>query len=111
MGKLFPVTNLNRFCKTWRKISCSKLNVTVWWIVNVFFISKPFLEFIKIKYIFFISATSVHDVEAVLGKVAKLPCDIEPTVANDRIHIVIWFKEMKNKSDPLAKEKKFPIFS
>ncbi|KAL1513805.1 hypothetical protein ABEB36_003164 [Hypothenemus hampei] len=57
------------------------------------------------------ASTSVHDIEAVLGKVAKLPCDIEPTVANDRIHIVIWFKEVKNKSDPSGKEKRIPIFS
>ncbi|XP_050301168.1 nephrin isoform X2 [Anthonomus grandis grandis] len=56
-------------------------------------------------------ATSVHDVEAVLGKIAKLPCDIEPSVANDRLHIVIWFKEVKNKSDPNAKEKRVPIYS
>ncbi|CAG9763208.1 unnamed protein product [Ceutorhynchus assimilis] len=56
-------------------------------------------------------ATGSYDVEAVLGKVAKLPCDIEPAEDNDRVHIIIWFKEIRNKSDPDAKGKRIPIFS
>ncbi|KAH1007610.1 hypothetical protein HUJ04_004822 [Dendroctonus ponderosae] len=57
-------------------------------------------------------ATSVHHVEAVVGQMAKLPCDIRPTVANDRITIVIWFMELKNRSDGNIKRKNpVPIYS
>lgn len=36
-------------------------------------------------------------VEAVLGKTASLPCDIEPEVRDDRVYMVLWFRESAGK--------------
>lgn len=36
-------------------------------------------------------------VEAVLGKTTTLPCDIEPEIQNDRVYMVLWFRENTGK--------------
>ncbi|XP_060536433.1 uncharacterized protein LOC132708255 [Cylas formicarius] len=46
-------------------------------------------------------ASSIYEVEAVLGGIAKLPCDIDPSVAGDKMHIVVWFKEKDNGRTPI----------
>lgn len=40
---------------------------------------------------------STVTVEAVLGKTATLPCDIEPEELNDRVYMVLWFRESAGK--------------
>ncbi|XP_045478028.1 synaptogenesis protein syg-2-like isoform X2 [Harmonia axyridis] len=50
------------------------------------------------------SESAVYEIEAVQGGMAKLPCNITPTVPGDKMRIVIWFKEEANK-------KRVPIYS
>ncbi|XP_058808984.1 hemicentin-2-like [Phymastichus coffea] len=38
------------------------------------------------------SVTTI-DVSAVLGRTASLPCDIEPSTRDDRVYMVLWFRE------------------
>jgi predicted permease len=45
----------------------------------------------------FCSVTTI-DVSAVLGRTASLPCDIEPSTRDDRVYMVLWFRETSVKS-------------
>ena len=36
-------------------------------------------------------------VEAVLGRTVTLPCDIEPEGRDDRVYMVLWFRESAGK--------------
>lgn len=42
---------------------------------------------------------STVSVEAVLGRTASLPCDIEPgpEARDDRVYMVLWFRESAGK--------------
>ncbi|XP_043654042.1 uncharacterized protein LOC122620578 isoform X1 [Drosophila teissieri] len=40
---------------------------------------------------------STVSVEAVLGRTASLPCDIEPEAKDDRVYMVLWFRESAGK--------------
>ncbi|XP_062538331.1 uncharacterized protein LOC134206616 [Armigeres subalbatus] len=40
---------------------------------------------------------STTTVEAVLGRTTSLPCDITPDEANDRVYMVLWFRESAGK--------------
>lgn len=61
------------------------------------------LSFISTNWIpisVFVSVTTVG-VEAVLGRSTSLPCDIEPDARDDRVYMVLWFREKAGK--PLYK--------
>lgn len=47
-------------------------------------------------FFFFVSVSTVS-VEAVLGRTASLPCDIEPEARDDRVYMVLWFRESAGK--------------
>lgn len=55
------------------------------------------------SFFFFFGKFSVSTVtvEAVLGRSTSLPCDIEPDVRDDRVYMVLWFRESAGK--PLYK--------
>ena len=48
----------------------------------------PFFSFIPVP---------VHDLTAVLGGSAELPCDIQPDDAHDDVFLVLWFKDNATK--------------
>jgi hypothetical protein len=42
-------------------------------------------------------AVSTVGVDAVLGRSVTLPCDIEPTTREDRVYMVLWFRDNAGK--------------
>ncbi|KAH0817593.1 hypothetical protein GEV33_005198 [Tenebrio molitor] len=36
-------------------------------------------------------------VDAVLGRSATLPCDIEPGIREDRVYMVLWYRDTNSK--------------
>uniref|UniRef100_A0A182PIX6 Ig-like domain-containing protein n=1 Tax=Anopheles epiroticus TaxID=199890 RepID=A0A182PIX6_9DIPT len=52
-----------------------------------------------------LTSMSTVTVEAVLGRTATLPCDIEPEELNDRVYMVLWFRESAGK--PLYRGKQY----
>ncbi|XP_037943815.1 synaptogenesis protein syg-2-like [Teleopsis dalmanni] len=52
---------------------------------------------VKQGYNFSPLSVSTVSVEAVLGRTATLPCDIEPEAKDDRVYMVLWFRESAGK--------------
>uniref|UniRef100_A0A1A9WTW0 Ig-like domain-containing protein n=1 Tax=Glossina brevipalpis TaxID=37001 RepID=A0A1A9WTW0_9MUSC len=52
------------------------------------------LIFLREKKAFYVSTVAI---EAVLGRTATLPCDIEPEAKDDRVYMVLWFRESAGK--------------
>lgn len=65
---------------------------------NAVNISQNKMIFDLFSFDFLVSTVSV---EAVLGRSTSLPCDIEPEVRDDRVYMVLWFREKAGK--PLYK--------
>lgn len=42
---------------------------------------------------FSFTAVIVSSVDAVLGRSATLPCDIEPGIREDRVYMVLWYRD------------------
>lgn len=53
----------------------------------------------KSQFIYFLFPVSTVSVEAVLGRTATLPCDIDPgpEARDDRVYMVLWFRESAGK--------------
>ena len=45
---------------------------------------------------FFISVP-IKNVEAVLGGIAELPCDVTPEDVHDDVYLILWFKDEASK--------------
>jgi len=48
-------------------------------------------------YFFLLVTVSTVGVDAVLGRSVTLPCDIEPTTREDRVYMVLWFRDSAGK--------------
>lgn len=42
-------------------------------------------------------AVTTVDVDAIQGRSVAMPCDIEPVDRDDRVHMVLWFREKGGK--------------
>jgi hypothetical protein len=51
------------------------------------------------SFFFILLTVSTVSVEAVLGRTATLPCDIDPgpEARDDRVYMVLWFRESAGK--------------
>lgn len=47
--------------------------------------------------LYLVISVSTITVEAVLGRTVTLPCDIEPDARDDRVYMVLWFRESAGK--------------
>lgn len=61
---------------------------------------SKFIEMVPF-FLFLYFPVSTVTVEAVLGRSTTMPCDIEPDVRDDRVYMVLWFRESMPK--PLYK--------
>lgn len=70
-------------------------DVIGWYRVLTMHLFYTYLLVFFLAYICF--SVSTTSVEAVLGKTATLPCDIEPEERDDRVYMVLWFRESAGK--------------
>ena len=45
----------------------------------------------------FIFLVPIRNVEAVLGGIAELPCDVTPEDVHDDVYLILWFKDEASK--------------
>ena len=45
----------------------------------------------------FIFSVPIRNVEAVLGGIAELPCDVTPEDVHDDVYLILWFKDEASK--------------
>ena len=45
----------------------------------------------------FILSVPVRNVEAVLGGIAELPCDVTPEDVHDDVYLILWFRDEASK--------------
>ena len=46
---------------------------------------------------FFFISVPIRNVEAVLGGMAELPCDVTPEDVHDDVYLILWFKDEASK--------------
>ena len=46
---------------------------------------------------FLLFSVPIRNVEAVLGGIAELPCDVTPEDVHDDVYLILWFKDEASK--------------
>ena len=54
-------------------------------------------QLVKTSKMFLLFSVPIRNVEAVLGGIAELPCDVTPEDVHDDVYLILWFKDEASK--------------